>query len=356
MKGLPTIIKDLREAMKYLTDKQKMFALEKIFGEQGGRAALALIKEGEGSWEAIGVSTKKAVDLQEKMNQRLTGFNANLKALKGTAQTSLALMFNPMLTPLSKALSLLNDIAARIGKIMADSPNLAKAVSGGTLAIGAAAGGYGLWSLLRGGIAGGKVLKGLGGIRGLLAGIGGTAAGIAEGKAVQAATGVQPVFVTNWPAGLGLGAAAAPAAGGMLATLGKAGLWGAGLATAGIAIKKLLDKNIEGFTLGRNKDVGGYMRDWLHRDLPNIGNDLKRLGSAAMWPINKQIEQATFGRNKDIGGHLHDIFQTDLPALIKGIKNAFTFNIQIDQTGRPVISNPDMNNEVRVNTLKRGKF
>jgi len=31
--------------------------------------------------------------------------------------------------------------------------------------------------------------------------LGGTAAGIAEGKAIEAATGVTPVFITNWPAG-----------------------------------------------------------------------------------------------------------------------------------------------------------
>jgi hypothetical protein len=39
----------------------------------------------------------------------------------------------------------------------------------------------------------------------------GTAGGIAEGKAIEAATGVTPVFVTNWPAG-GVGAAAGGAA------------------------------------------------------------------------------------------------------------------------------------------------
>ena len=31
--------------------------------------------------------------------------------------------------------------------------------------------------------------------------LGGTGVGIAEGKAIEAATGVTPVFVTNWPAG-----------------------------------------------------------------------------------------------------------------------------------------------------------
>lgn len=55
---------------------------------------------------------------------------------------------------------------------------------------------------------------------------GGTAAGVAEGKALEAAAGVTPVFVVNWPASLGGGAAdaaaAAAGAAGAAGTVGKA--------------------------------------------------------------------------------------------------------------------------------------
>jgi hypothetical protein len=70
---------------------------------------------------------------------------------------------------------------------------------GGGLAIGAAA--------LLAGKFGGRA------VGGFLKGKAGTGVGIAEGKAVQAATGVTPVFVTNWPGGSGLGSAAAGAVG-----------------------------------------------------------------------------------------------------------------------------------------------
>jgi hypothetical protein len=46
-----------------------------------------------------------------------------------------------------------------------------------------------------------KVLKGVGGFKGLLGKATSASAGIATGKVVEAATGVKPVFVTNWPDG-----------------------------------------------------------------------------------------------------------------------------------------------------------
>lgn len=53
-------------------------------------------------------------------------------------------------------------------------------------AVGAAAA-YGLWNMIKGGKSGLLAMKGL-------------AQGLATGKAVEAATGVTPVFITNWPA------------------------------------------------------------------------------------------------------------------------------------------------------------
>ena len=98
-----------------------------------------------------------------------------------------------------------NDVVGKIGEIADKGPVLSGIFSGG-LTVGAlGVGAYGLYKLIKGGMAGSRVLKGMGGLKGMLAGMGGTAAGIAKGKAVEAATGVQPVFVTNWPAG-GLGA------------------------------------------------------------------------------------------------------------------------------------------------------
>ncbi|WP_241085729.1 hypothetical protein [Candidatus Vondammii sp. HM_W22] len=112
-----------------------------------------------------------------------------------------------------------------------------------------------------------------------LKGLGGAAAGIATGKAVEAATGVAPVFVTNWPGGGmlgggiggGTGAAGGMAAGGVAGKIfsrakttlgllastplsklgmfgaGAVGTAGAGLAAAGAAgygIGTLIDRQL----------------------------------------------------------------------------------------------------------------
>lgn len=82
-------------------------------------------------------------------------------------------------------------------------------LSGKELAGGAAAAIFGGYALSRMG-------------SGLLSRIGGTASGVAAGKALQYETGVTPVFVTNWPATLGAGTALA-AAGGASGKLGKLG-------------------------------------------------------------------------------------------------------------------------------------
>lgn len=62
-------------------------------------------------------------------------------------------------------------------------------------------------------------------ISGLAKRFGGTAAGVAEGKALEAAAGVTPVFVVNWPASMGGGVAdalgAAAGAAGAAGTVGK---------------------------------------------------------------------------------------------------------------------------------------
>lgn len=203
LKALPTIINDLRQSMGKLNDKNKTYVLEKIFGEQGMRAAVALMKEGAGSWEEVGKSIGKAASLEDKMTERLKGFNANVKALSGTTRTTLASLFDPMLKPLSMALGMLNEIVAKVGQLADRSPLAATAVSGGAGAAVLGAGAYGVYRLARGGLAGKRVLSGLGGVSGIFKRFGSLGVGVAEGKAMEAAAGITPVFVTNWPADLG---------------------------------------------------------------------------------------------------------------------------------------------------------
>lgn len=138
---------------------------------------------------------------------------------------------------------------------------------------------------------------------------GGTAAGVAEGKALEAAVGVTPVFVVNWPAAMGgaadiAGAAAGAGAGGVVAKAASrakslavlaGGLplsaWGsmgaAGLATAGAgvvgagaagygigsAINQLLNWGTS--KLSGEQSLGALIYEWMHREEAKVDGEIR---------------------------------------------------------------------------------
>lgn len=206
LKQMPDIIDQLREKLGALDDEKQTRVLNMLFGDQGGRAASALMSKGAGSFEEILAAMERIVDLQTKMDERTKGQRSSWNSLLGSMKTTGAVLFEPWLAPLTATQNLLNDIVSKIGEVAAKSPGLTKAFSGlaaGTLAVG---GGYAAWQLGKAGIEGFKTLKGLGGVSGLLKSFKSTSLGIIEGKAIEAATGVTPVFVTNWPASSSRGA------------------------------------------------------------------------------------------------------------------------------------------------------
>ena len=242
-----TMVREKLGAVKGDNVKAKM--AHDIWGEEGMRAAL-MVGSGNNIFADMQKQMGASLGLEERMKISMDGFNMSAKAAAGTVQTLLASAFTPVLAKASALANKINDIADSGAQWMDKNPtgNKAVAYGGGALAAGVA--GYGLWNLLKGGFSGLKVLKGLAG----------TGAGIATGKAVEAATGVTPVFVTNWPANMGGGTAGAladaagsavgAAATGKVATGARAlwlmakalplSAWGtmgtAGLATAGAGV------------------------------------------------------------------------------------------------------------------------
>ncbi len=158
--------------------------------------ALALLQKGEKSFEDIVQSMHDAQSLSDKLNESMKGLNRQIDSLGGTGKSTLAILFQPALEPLTAVIGKTNEWTAALGKAALENENVGKAVTYGTAAVGGGAIAYGVGKLFQGGLAGLRVMKGL-------KGLGGAAAGIA--------TGVAPVFVTNWPGG------AAGAAGGMAA-------------------------------------------------------------------------------------------------------------------------------------------
>lgn len=306
-----TIIHKLKQAMKGLGSAERETKLKKLFGELGGEAARGLLAEGDNSYEYILESMDKAAGLQDKINETMNTFKGQLESLKGTVKSTIADLYLPALPILTGLIAKTNELFTLTGKASQENEKISKAVSGvslGAVATGASA------SILLGGAGlyyGRKVLKGAGGIKGLLKGAGGTAAGIAQGKAVEATTGVTPVFVTNWPTNFG-GSAADTAAG----LAGKAG-----------ALKKLM-------SMGSLAFGGGYA----------IGTGINLL-------LNKYASAVTGDKDASIGGILYDLLHKKEKT---EIKNQIPMNIYIDRDNRVTVENQGMNTETKIN-LPRGR-
>jgi len=326
LKSFNTIIPELRKSLSGMTDQKKLFVMEKIFGEQGGRAAFALIHEGAGSWEEVGENIGKAADMQTKLNTRMEGFSANLKSLTGTAQTTAAAIFDPWLGFLTKIVAKTNDATDAIGKFAEKNPSKLLPIAGAGLVVG--------------GLLAGKY--GARGIGGLLKGGASTAIGVAEGKALQAAAGVTPVFITNWPANLG-GSVVADAIGG---AVGGGAAAGGGKKAAGWLARK--------FGVLAGSSMGLASAEILPLLLAGgagygVGTGLNHaLGGISGW--------ASGGKYKGTGWAGEQVYDMFHPEPAKGSqKNEIKIDLQIDSGGRVFARSNDMSTSANIGG-KNGSF
>lgn len=233
--GLDAAIERLRKALAKLPTQQKrQMALGDILQQTGIKAADLLLlpaKNGAKSYEEIKNSIAKQASLQQRIKVREEGLNMNLAELSSTTHTTIATLFTPMLGPLTEAVKLTNKLVGDIGELSTKHIDLSRTISWGSAGLVAGAGLYGAGRLLAGVIPGSRLLKSI------LGGAGKTAAGIAEGKAIQTATGVSPVFVTNWPAGFGNASNRTESEARKAAkTAGRSGLWNLGGKVAGYGL------------------------------------------------------------------------------------------------------------------------
>lgn len=278
--GFETFIERLRARMAGMSDDQERLRfLTKAFGDEGSRAANLFLNAAQGFGE-IERKAEDTVSMAEKLSIWGEGFNASLSKLKGTANSTLSTLFEPMLAPLTAGLKTLNEWLGKLGEIAGQYKLIGQGVAG--LAGAGVAGGlaYGAWQLGKGGFAGVRALKGWSALK--------TAGGIAAGKAVEAATGVTPVFVTNWPAGMALAGAASTAAsvaGTAAGATGKLGRIGATAALAGTAGLAVTGAAVAGYSIGtviNNNIPEGSQTD----------RELNGIIDALLAPFNKDIRAA----------------------------------------------------------------
>ena len=383
LKELHTIILEMRAAFSGLTDEKKSLVLEKIFQQRGYLAAVALMKEGTGSWEYVKNKVGEVASAEDKMTERLKGFNAQVTALAGTAKTTLATMFDPMLAGLTKVTEKLNDVVAGAGNFAEEHKTLTQGANYAVAGSAAAAGVYGLFQLAAGGVAGMKVLNAVGGLKGLLKGVAGTGVGIAEGAAIQAATGVQSVFVVNMPGSFG-GPGVAPVVAGTAASASVAAAVAVSILPAMAAAlahtSTEAGKAITQWHIGmmdsdelkqiRNKHLvmGGGENSYQVHAINDALAERSRKPEAVAWlkerweNPNHGYTSATFPDyttsrlsaerdrlSENSFKHLRSI--EDPPP----VKNNITLNMTIDGNGRAMTETSDKNTTAKIN-MKRGSF
>lgn len=144
------------------------------------------------------------------------------------------------------------------------------------------------------------------------------AMGVAQGKALEAAAGIQPVFVTNWQDG-GLGEIAGGGA------AGAAGAVGGTLAAFSRVALPLIATAAASFTGGTflNKLLGG---------------------------MSNMMSEGKYGGEGWLGNIIYDVVHG------RDVKNDIELNVAIDERGRVTTKSNDMNTRATVNPLKRGEF
>ena len=240
------VLEDMRKGfVKLTTDAQRFQYVSKAFGKADldtQRGLLALLNGSIlGDIRSFETSIKGAGGtLERDLPAAIANAADQASRLKNTLRESAEGFARPINETIASAIKYLLNTKEQGGL----------GLSGGQITAGATVGAVGVYAMSR-------ILPGA--IGKLVGRTGGLAAGVAEGKALQAAAGVAPVYVTNWAemsgggggAGLlGVGGAAAGGAGlvGMLtklrnlATLGQLagastlGVAGAGLTAAGVGI------------------------------------------------------------------------------------------------------------------------
>ncbi|MBS7690118.1 phage tail tape measure protein [Pseudomonas lalucatii] len=83
LKSTVDILDTLRKRLDGMGTAKRAGFLQKVFGDEGGRAAQILLRQGAGSYEDMTAQMDKAVGLQDKLAERLKGYNAQLESLRG---------------------------------------------------------------------------------------------------------------------------------------------------------------------------------------------------------------------------------------------------------------------------------
>lgn len=110
VKNMPEILNIMRNSLKGMRPDDQLKYLHKIFGEQGGRAAMALMQEGKGSWEEVGGNISKAMPLNDRIGMQSKTLAGRFENMMGSVQNLSADSGSPIGTFLSERLEGITEI------------------------------------------------------------------------------------------------------------------------------------------------------------------------------------------------------------------------------------------------------
>ncbi|MDW3711886.1 phage tail tape measure protein [Pseudomonas sp. 2023EL-01195] len=309
-RGALDIITDIKKVYdQFKTDKQRASFIDKAFGkaDQDTRKGMQNLLDDKalGNLSDIlrdikGAGGTIARDLPEAISNSVD----QVGRLRGELRKAADDFARPV-----------NDTLSGLIKWGLDSKdNGGLGLSGNDILLGGAVGAAGIFGTAR---YGGKALKGLAGK------LGGTAAGVATGKALEEMAGVTPVYVVNMP-GDGLGGAGpldkvAGRAGGLGAAgrLGLQGLALAGAGAAGYGAGTLLSSRIDdqlSQAARRQTTLGSMAYDALHGDSESTGILVRKaLGEANPMAglLNRLYETIQNARQSEVNGKITVRIESD---------------------------------------------
>lgn len=272
----------LAEKTAKMNDKQRLQFYQKTFGEGPAAALAAALAQADFGGTHGGMDS--ALSLTDKVTAMSDTFAGQVEAVGGSVESLKAVLGQPLLSPLKNLATQANDLVGRFSALAQEDPRLAKGIAGGAAGITAVAALAGL-AQIPGGVA--TALKGLGG---QAAGLG---AGLAKGKAAEAA-GVQPVYVVNYSEFGTSGGAPGAATGGKGGLLGTLGLAGAVAGAGSLAQQGLMS------SLGAAADAqGGRLGGLLKLAEAGAANSL-RFGGAGIGRLF--ADQSTLDQAAQVGG------------------------------------------------------
>lgn len=161
LKSTEEITKILQKKTAKMGDAQRVEFLTKTFGDEGSPVAMALLADNGSGLEATLKQMREASSLQEKMDERMKGYNAQWEGLMGTVSSTFATLFDPALEPLTRIISKTSEWVSHVGKLAGEHRSVAVAVTGIATAVAALGTAYGAFQIYKAGRSAISLMKSL---------------------------------------------------------------------------------------------------------------------------------------------------------------------------------------------------